>query len=153
MKDGSSYALDLTCAQHGYFEPLIPWEDYCKNRVRAFIFPHGNSNAFGQLKVSWAKKHKGKQSIAGFIYHNNEQASRHLKNLAVMCAELQSTTFKKICKMPEAQFARKRQLLLDVIEDNVKGYLDYSAKMREEFINGKGGRAEMIQEVSEKIES
>jgi hypothetical protein len=37
---GEVYALDLSGAQYGYYDPVIPFEDYVQERARAIVVPH-----------------------------------------------------------------------------------------------------------------
>lgn len=36
---GGVYALDLTGAQYGYFEPVIAWEEYAATRIEKYALP------------------------------------------------------------------------------------------------------------------
>lgn len=44
LKDGLSYSLDLTGAQYGHFNPVIPWGEYTQTRCnREKTVIHGSS--------------------------------------------------------------------------------------------------------------
>ena len=56
LKSGEIYAVDITGAQHGYYESVYPWEQHLQARVRLFgLF--GKTLPFGALKAKYCGGH------------------------------------------------------------------------------------------------
>lgn len=73
----SLYALDLTCAQYGYTNPLQPWEDYHSHRVSANH--HINTTPFGTA-LTYALSRCSKPGFEGAIALVQRELSRWLLN-------------------------------------------------------------------------
>lgn len=56
---GECYALDLTGAQFGYYDPITPWQEYIDTHVLSFP-PRKSPDYFGKLK-NWHLREIGKR--------------------------------------------------------------------------------------------
>lgn len=53
LKDETRWALDLTAAQYGHQEVVMPWNEYVKQRVKSIT----NIDYFGARRDVWFSKH------------------------------------------------------------------------------------------------
>lgn len=47
LHSGETYALDLSSAQYGYFEPIVPWDSYVASRVENWVIREELYDHFG----------------------------------------------------------------------------------------------------------
>ena len=49
-KSKETYALDLTSAQYGFYDPVVPWGVYAESRIQHSIFDGPQISTFGAIK-------------------------------------------------------------------------------------------------------
>jgi hypothetical protein len=131
LNSGELYALDMTGAQFGYFEPVTPWKEFYENRVRSFSVVNGVED-FG-----WWKNHLEERfgaSVAG----KNGLLSLHVegsKSLIVDTLDWEKETDQTVQQMltlPESQFKIKQQELIDYIGIGLRLSMEAMARKSEE---------------------
>ena len=115
-KSGESFALDLTGSQYGYDEPVIPWTQYVKSRLKYCR----SIDAFGNER---------RQVIApepGAMYMRSAKVLSFRKACAVRFEESLNSwtktngTLDAMVKLPENAFLRKRTELLSHLEASME---------------------------------
>jgi hypothetical protein len=107
------YVLDLTGAQFGHYEPLIPWHEYVITRVGYFEADAGN-RYFGGRKAE-LEELSGVQNAMGAIFTINKSTSRELRRVINEWEKENSLTVREMFKLPEGNFKEKQQKLVDRI--------------------------------------
>lgn len=150
MKDGLSYALDFTGAQYGYFEPLINWDDYCKERVKEPVSTNGSGQYFGHRKQRWEKEVMGGKSTVALIGHNNQEACQCLKYTAEAYEKMPGlTTILEMCKQPEKEFIARQKVLFQLVAIGLKGDLEQTSQLYERDLDERGGRKQILRNLNE----
>ena len=122
IRSGEQFAVDLACAQYGYSEPVMRWKEYKELRVLFEYLGSGLSapKALGRLDVDdysvermlffWDKLQKSKKT---------SQAMDYLEAINLLMLEWQADeklSIRKLLKLPEQQFQRKKNDLVDYLD-------------------------------------
>lgn len=96
-RDGEVYALDLTSAQNGHYEPIVPWHVYEKQRV---------------VKIKQVHSLGGTQRAELLtnppnLYDDFLSRSRGCLNSTVQDWQSGNTAFHLLLTLPEHEFVRK----------------------------------------------
>ena len=123
---GKIYALDLTGAQFGYYEPLTPWEDYLRKRVKK-MGEHDRHRMYGGLKAY--NKHKGQADHPEMIKIRkinglNSLASEKLDQIAREWKEMKElSSFREMMELPQEDFRGMKGQLLREVEVELKDFV------------------------------
>ena len=115
---GGDFALDLTGAQDGYFDPVVPWSTYHQSRIENFVPDHHNLR-FGTSKECYDGKRNTK-GWEGSFYRANLKAGRIMFAALKAWEEENKTTIRDILKLPEDSFARVRGEVVEKIRKNLQ---------------------------------
>lgn len=114
LKNGESYAIDITGAQYGHYDAVIPWDLYVKSRVDRIEKMNPLRN-IGECKKRISKKSKGRA-------RTQEEQFAEVFVSAAKSWQVQYGPFEAMLKTKEENFKRKQAGLLDCIEEAVKGH-------------------------------
>lgn len=117
INEDEIYALDITGAQFGFYDPLTPWASYLENRIetpgrirRLESLRDGylaRSRKFGQKK-DWDNTRKNQ---------NGELAKSF--SLAWEAWQVGNGALSAVLKLPEEVFRKKQGELLDLIDERM----------------------------------
>lgn len=106
---GEKYALDLSGAQYGFYEPIAPFQSYVS---RNFQITLDGANNFGNMKRMAMRAADGSQgSINKAVVCLNASASTALKDAVVSWEKHNETTFKDVLKLGEVGCRKKEARL------------------------------------------
>lgn len=136
LKDKTSYALDLTGAQYGYFEPVTNWVDYYETRVKEIVTVSGSGTNFGRVKallVVFAGSNT--ESMTENVVYNNQKAALRLVPGVQAWEDRVGMKVRDICKIPEVEFAAKQENLVAMIEFVLDQFLEELRVKHAEFLS------------------
>lgn len=102
-----TYALDLTSAQYGYYEPIVPWNSYEKLRVRKI----SKVLSFGETRINELLAQEKDRPWEQKIYDTFLTSSRACLDLALLGWEALNISFKTLLRLPDEDFAKVRREL------------------------------------------
>ncbi|KAH6663159.1 hypothetical protein B0J14DRAFT_662149 [Halenospora varia] len=126
-KNGEEYALDLTGAQWGYFEPIMPWKTYQLSRIFRVT-----------REVKLVKTDTDVGGLNGFNYQIldkdyftfwrtiNHQCSLAVAEITRYWEKKKVTTAKDLFKKQDKEFPREQKDLVDFVAAELKAFLDKS---------------------------
>ncbi len=121
LKCGEMYAFDISAAQHGYYEPVVPWEHYAHHRVKKVR----SSAPFGQAQRN--KREYIPPTNWGFAINSvNEFWSIKLGGYFILHEA--RTPVSEMLKLPDQDFCVAQEELLQ----DLAGYLKYLKKIFQE---------------------
>tara|TARA_R110002060_G_scaffold48124_2_gene59064 strand:- start:379 stop:960 length:582 start_codon:yes stop_codon:yes gene_type:complete len=120
MNGGEEYALDLSSAQYGYFEPVDPWREYFQTRVSK-LAARQHFEYFGDAKQSLLAE-RGDKDVKGIDASLNAESSQELLSSTEEWQKENSMTIMKMLKLPLEDFEMKQKLWVDFIADNLGQY-------------------------------
>ena len=111
-RTGEIYALDMTGAQYGWTECIVPWNIYVESRVRELkdAVPFGGTKVWGNIK---AKETGGQYQRV----HDIEVFFAQVVDGAVMLWQRGNILTTDLFRLPEQDFQKRQASLLDVIEE------------------------------------
>ena len=112
MKTGEVYALDMTGAQYGWTECIVPWKTYVESRVREVkkVVP------FGETKVSSNMDAKKKGGQYQWV-HGIKVLFAQIVDGAVMLWQRGNILTTDLFRLPEQEFQKKQASLVDAVEE------------------------------------
>jgi hypothetical protein len=118
---GEVYALDLSGAQYGYYDPVAPFETYLEDRARAIVVPE--NPYFGGTRDAFMERFSEPGNIGSVIL---------LNHLVYPYLKLQLSNWEKeigipvhkILSYPQEKFILERQKLLGRLADVLDGLVD-----------------------------
>lgn len=116
MKDGGTFALDMTGAQYGWSEPVTPWQLYSTSRVREIK----EVTPFGGTRVSYKRAHndsKHREWIHGMMENFAE-----IVDHAVAQWVSGNLSSHELLRLPEHEFQKRRASLVDAIDGFMHRY-------------------------------
>ncbi|PVH78501.1 hypothetical protein DL98DRAFT_590244 [Cadophora sp. DSE1049] len=120
LNGGEEYALDLSSAQYGYFEPIVPWRKYLQTRVSKLATSQ-HFNYFGGAKDRLVAE-KGDTDVKGIIASLNTESAQELMSSTKEWEEEYKMPIMKMMKLPFPEFKMKEKQLVDFIADNLGQY-------------------------------
>jgi hypothetical protein len=108
------YILDLTGAQYGFFEPIVPASQYETLNVKTYITTFGGDD-FGETKktvVTWSK-YKG---VVGSSIELNAMISKCLMKGAEAWEKEHSMTISMLLRLKDDEFEERREGLITKID-------------------------------------
>ena len=111
-KTGEIYALDMTGAQYGWTECILPWKIYVESRVRELkdAVPFGGTKVWGNMM---AKETGGQYQRV----HNIRVFFAQVVDAAVMLWQRGNILTTDLFRLPEQDFQKKEASLLDAVEE------------------------------------
>jgi len=97
---GESYALDLTGAQYGYFDPIMPWSEYLTTRVLS-IRSNKSPQTFGKSK-EWHPREirEREKDIVWAVMHLNSVASKTTMDTILAWGKDKRVTVQEMLRQP-----------------------------------------------------
>ena len=111
MKNGEKYALDISGAQYGWREPVMPWELYTSRRTRAIkeVVPFGGTGVSNKERISgMSEQRKWIQTIKENFAQNGDAAIAWWQS--ANCSSID------LLRLPGQEFLSKQAKLLDAVE-------------------------------------
>jgi hypothetical protein len=114
---GGLYALDLTGAQFGYHQPVVPFVEYSENRAESVW----GFESFGSMKQKLLRE-KSEKSFAGIVHGINAMTYPTMELGAKKWEEYRKIDTMSFLKLPEEKFrtAAKEVLAAFVLTLNIK---------------------------------
>ena len=116
---GEVYALDLSGAQYGYYDPVTPFETYLEDRSRAIVVPE--NPYFGRTRDALMKRLPG--SIESVILMNH-LVYPYLKLELSNWEKESRISVHRILRYPQEKFTLERQKLLGRLAGVLDGVVD-----------------------------
>ena len=137
LKNGEQYALDVTGAQLGWLEAVVPWEVYARTRVRYVV----ETLQFGQEQEI---RHGDSIWDSGLHSHHHRILAKFAKKVYSAADDFQKrqVTFKNLLDLPEGEYKAKSAVLIDSICRALEAFKAYGME-----------RGLFQVEVAEKIQS
>ena len=133
-KAGNSYALDITGAQYGYYEIVVPWNLYVNSRVEKVK----ESWPFGEWEGDFlAEKFLEEGSAHGALKELNKHRTLCM-NSALVDWQKDNMPLSAILKLPEDAFQLKQSELISF----VKGSLPKDQHLEKLYLSVPRGRKE-----------
>ena len=137
---GEKYAVDLSGAQYGHYEAVLPWSEYYTSRVQSLCLmaiENGDKDnlfqKFGQNKKSLLERRFG-PGLEGTMAVFNENASRILKDGTMNWEKERKLTVQNMLKLPRNKFELRKKELVDHISASLQRHQDESEEARKYFI-------------------
>ncbi|KAL2065309.1 hypothetical protein VTL71DRAFT_2978 [Oculimacula yallundae] len=138
LNGGEEFALDLSSAQYGYFEPVVPWSYYVSSRVRDFVI-HPNFNYFGGVRDRFLEAITHKTPEGGATRLNNE-IERLLLHATKEWEKEVSMNMHSLLKLPLEQFKIMEKSLVDDNAHYIRESLKIFRKRAEDYKAEVAGR-------------
>ena len=111
-RNGEVYALDMTGAQYGWTECIVPWKIYADSRVREVK----NVVSFGGTRV-WSNTEAKKMGGQHQWVHSIRMLFAQVVDGAVMLWQRGNMLTTDLFRLPEQDFQKKQASLLDAVEE------------------------------------
>lgn len=110
MKSGEIYALDMTGAQYGWDDCIIPWKVYSDSKVRAIcdVMPFGQTRVFCQTRAN----NMGEQRK---LVHHVQQIFAKTVDEAIMWWQKREISTHILLRLPEQEFQEKQRSLVAAV--------------------------------------
>ncbi|KAE9362604.1 hypothetical protein N431DRAFT_475780 [Stipitochalara longipes BDJ] len=118
-----SYALDLSGAQYGYYDPIIPWHEYLEARV-VRVQSTKAPQYFGRMK-DWYVRQVGerKKDIIWAIMHLNSVASRKIMDTILAWEKDQKITVQEMLRQPLQTYLAIQGDLIGSVAKTVEDFM------------------------------
>jgi len=121
---GGDYIIDLAGAQHGYFEPVIPYDKYVQSRVSLVV----DRRHFGACKDVLMREAEQEICERSAVSSINREASKALK-VGILEWEDEhrggGLTLKKLLVANQATFERSQTEIISRMRLYLQNFLDY----------------------------
>ena len=120
VKNGEQYALDMTGAQLGWQEALMPWDIYAHFRIQYVV----ETLEFGEKHN---KRHANTNGDGDRISNVDTILNQFAKILRLASEDFQERqlTFKKLLDLPEGVYKARTAILLDNICHHLEAFKAY----------------------------
>lgn len=136
MKDWTGFALDLSGAQYGWFEPVVNFTDYMNDRIRLDSF---GAARFGTLRERITSKYGERGTIFDALTMNNDRASKILKwEMISWEIEEKNMMVIEMCKLDQMTFEKKQKELLGFMEERLEEHLEEERERYFDAFEGTG---------------
>ena len=114
---GEIYALDMTGAQYGWTEPILPWDVFANTRLRTI----DHVDSFGWHRPYY--KNRCHSSVVGYKgYHDvMEDFGRALDDY-IGKWQKKNVSLQALLNLPQDQFQAKREALMAYMESSLGMY-------------------------------
>lgn len=123
LKNDAQYALDITGAQYGWSEAVLPWNTYANSRIQRIVETLKFGHAQGELSKRTAQN-GGKMPWIDGIFNSFAQAF----DVAVVNFHKSGMTSNELLVLPEADHKTGRALLLNHIRHLLEDFKEYAEK-------------------------
>ena len=114
LKNGEKYALDLSGAQFGHSDPLLPWERYVKTRAEYIEETKPLGSYRKRTKFLWKPKSGGEGIV------NCDEEIARIVNAAIDEWQKTNGTLRDLLRLQEKQFMAKREAFFGFIEASIE---------------------------------
>ncbi len=118
LRNGEEYALDISSAQYGYYQPVVPWQQYHDTRIAAVE----TVRPFGRHRATSRFLEKPKNGNGGIKAVNEEIAE--VVNKEVEEWQRRNVKVNRLIRLPEAMYKQKRDELLRRISRAIEDHRD-----------------------------
>jgi hypothetical protein len=120
---GESYALDLTGAQYGYYDPVTTWPDYLNTRVLSFQ-SNKPPQCFGQLKEWHLREVRERnKDMVWAVMHLNSVASKTIMDTILAWEEDQKVTVQEMLRQSLQTYLAIQEDLIGSIAKTVEDFM------------------------------
>ncbi|ESZ92096.1 hypothetical protein SBOR_7511 [Sclerotinia borealis F-4128] len=125
LRSGERFAIDISGAQYGYYEPVVRWETYTSTRIEKIlsqnVCPVPTKKMFDLNDYSAEHIASQMESINAKFGHPERtfQFARFFETVNVLFLEWQNgedCSLEAIWKLPEDESLRKQKLLVDFVD-------------------------------------
>lgn len=151
-------AIDLTCAQFGGTDPIMPFGVYHEEKIRG-ILPQGPERA-GYLPIGSTRRYcmEVAQKLTGVGFggiHSrvHYMVSEHIMDL-ILCKEKESEDICNLLKLPWEKFEHWESAVAKMVRDEIRSILARERSKGEEALaelKAKDGNPQHVQECLAKI--
>lgn len=113
LKNGETYAIDITGPQYGHYDPVVPWDIYAESRVKEVVMACPLGDVEESQKVAGSK--------AGGVgpHKTYEEQFAEVFVAAAKSWQVRNGSLDGIMKMREETFKKKQADLVDFIDGEV----------------------------------
>lgn len=112
LSNGEKYAFDITGAQYGYHESVVPWHQYIDSQVKEIV----GTDTFGMDRtIAVSDELCGEPGYPGLIMSCNKEFMKVFDS-TVRDWQKENTTLSAMLKLPEDTFRQRRASLTEYIE-------------------------------------
>jgi hypothetical protein len=125
LTGGEEYAINLSGARHGYYEPITPWKVYQDTRVANIILNSDlSAGIWGAKKAILLQASVlEKEKVYGDLQRLNYMVSTKLVAAMKQWEEAEEMTIREMLLLPQQDFEEKRQELVGYAGKQVQFYL------------------------------
>ena len=117
MKTGEKYVIDLTGAQYGWYETIIPWHTYEKNRVQ----PIREVQRFGYTRKFCEERAAKSGGLAKWNHDADKSFTKALNDI-VEGWQAGNMSLSAMLKLPEAELEKKRTSFLETVKEGMQRF-------------------------------
>jgi hypothetical protein len=117
--DSEPYILDLSGAQYGYINPVIPWSVYKQSRIQDH-----EENVMLELGYWKDNREKEIKDTGDIFLVFEKRASDRLLIETMKWEKEQKITVKDMLQLPERDFEIRKNELVEHIDTNLKAFLE-----------------------------
>lgn len=118
-RGGGQFILELTGAQYGYYEPVIPFTQFMSNRV-ALEKKRPVVTAFGASQI-WFEEQTRKTNE--FVWPVNTAVSKCLLRQTKIWMERNNMTVKKLLKLDHGAYEASKKGILELVAADIHAFL------------------------------
>jgi hypothetical protein len=110
LNNGEEFALDLTGAQLGWYNPVVPWHAYLKNQMQS-----NGLLEIDPVDIYYAGRGPRELSHGADPYKTafNEKHSNKILPRLVSALHLENWTLQELFEMPEKEFKENQRILIE----------------------------------------
>lgn len=112
MKDGSTYVLDVTGAQYGWHEYVMPWQSYNISRIREVL----DVRPFGGTTLYWKSKTTELGGLFQWRVGITDCFALEVTG-AVVWWQRHNISLNTLLRLPEHEFLKNKASLLNRVDD------------------------------------
>lgn len=122
MKNGETYAVDMSGAQYGWHECITPWQSYNSSKVRKIrdVSPFGRTKVFCKMRAD----NMGTQQQ--WIHGMQENFTRCMNDV-VAAWQMSNIPCADLFRLPEHDFQHRQASLLYCVDELLQRYKAFQA--------------------------
>lgn len=113
------YALDLTGAQFGFHDPVVPWDVYAESRIGQYIYKAHNPSYFGRDKTTLMNR-CSEQNLNGYLSRTNRATALSFHLGVVDWETRHQLTVGAVLRLPEEAFKQMREELVQSVDTQLQ---------------------------------
>lgn len=126
LKNGEAYALDITGAQSGWTEHILPWSFYAQDRIRDDAVV--NTRLFGYCAGHKKAKYEEWGQIQNYIL--DERFNDKLNTGFQQWSVKNGTTMSNLHRLPDSEFHEKQSEFLTYMQQFLQTFKAYCIRAR-----------------------